>query len=288
MKKLSLLLVSLILSSQVIRAQALSSVTGLRFYEHHSSTINGGADFGSGVNPSQSGYDFVKRAYYPSLKPGGAYTAAELENIDMVEHNGYYGGTANFGFTSGVSTIWGGAIKGNSTTLWMEAPAGFNFTTITKVSDISSVFKVASATKAIAAVKESGIYLAQIRGTKLYVAMRCYNIKNATSSGGKQDVYFDFDYKYGTLSSTGITELKESQRLSVYPNPATNHLMIQNTSEMNLNAKLVSLYGQDVFSFSLDKAANKDLDMSNLSSGLYWLVCQSEDGSTVTEKIIKN
>lgn len=288
MKKLILLSASFMLVNQVSRAQALNSVTGLRFYEHHSSTINGGADFGSGVNPSQSGYDFVKRAYYPSVKMGGAYTAAELENIDMVEHNGYFGGTPNFGFTSGVSTIWGGSIKGNNTTLWMEAPVGFNFTTITKVSDISSVFITTTATKAIAAVKEGGIYLAQIRGTKLYVAMRCYNVKNATSSGGKKDVYFDFDYKYGILSSTSIAELNQGQKVSVYPNPATNHLTIQNTSGMNINVKLVSLYGQDLFSFPLAKSMSKDLDISNLSIGIYWLVCQSEGGLITTEKIIKN
>ncbi len=159
--KRNLLFLSLLGSSLAIHAQSLTAVTGLKLFEHHSSSINNGAPFGSGANGSKSGYDFVTRNYFNSFNPSnfGAYTNGEEANIDMVEHNGRFGNNGKFGFTSGVSTIWNGDIKGNNLTVWMEAPASFNYNTVNNVSQVVAAFNPATATKSIAEVKENQVYL---------------------------------------------------------------------------------------------------------------------------------
>lgn len=140
-------------------AQTLSETYGIRFYEHHSSDMTN-MPIGNGANGSKSGYDFVQRRYFNSFNESsmGAYLNGEEANLDMVEHNGPFGtngASMYLGFTSGVSTIWGGPIKGNGTTRWMKAPAGFDYASITSVSDISAAYNDASASVSVAEVKNN-------------------------------------------------------------------------------------------------------------------------------------
>lgn len=288
--KRNLLFLSLLGSSLVIHAQSLTTVTGLRLYEHHSSSINNGAPFGSGANGSKSAYDFVTRNYYNSFNTAnfGPYTNGEEANIDMVEHNGRFGNNGKFGFTSAVSTIWGGDIKGNNLTVWMEAPASFNYNTVNNVSQVVAAFNASVATKSIAEVKENKVYLGRIRNTNLYVAMRTYNIKNSSGSGGTQDVSFDFDYKYATHTPTGLEDAGILSALSVSPNPATNNIILKNTVQKPLSARIVSAVGQVIRTLSLGKDEIQSVDISNISSGVYFVVCTLDDGRSYTHKFIKN
>jgi len=287
--KRSLLFLSLIGSSMALHAQLLTAVTGLTLFEHHSSSINNNSPFGSDANPSQSGYDFVTRSYYNSFNPTtfGAYTAGEEANIDMVEHNGTYGNQGNFGFTSAVSTIWNGDIKGNNTTLWIEAPASFNYQTVTAVSDIVGAFNTTTATKSIGEAKEGKVYLAKIRNTNLYVAMRCYNVKNAASPGGIKDVSFDFDYKYGTLIPTTTEDIHLEAKLSVYPNPVSGSLNLKNNSNLDVNITVFTPLGQTMGTFALAKNALQTMDMSTMAAGVYYLNCTTADGKIYKHKFVK-
>ena len=287
--KRSLLFLSLLGSSMALHAQLLTAVTGLTLFEHHSSSINNNSPFGSDANPSQSGYDFVNRTYYNSFNPTtfGAYTAGEEVNIDMVEHNGTYGNQGNFGFTSAVSTIWGGDIKGNNTTLWMEAPATFNYQTVTAVSDIVAAFNTTTATKSIAEAKEGKVYLAKIRNTNLYVAMRCYNIRNAATPGGIKDVAFDFDYKYGTFIPTAVGDVQPESWLSIYPNPVANNLQVKNKSNQDINMTVYTPLGKSIRTIHLAKEAAQPIDLSSVSAGIYYLNCTTPDGKTYKHKFLK-
>jgi len=287
--KRSLLFLSLLGSSMALHAQLLTAVTGLTLFEHHSSSINNNSPFGSDANPSQSGYDFVNRTYYNSFNPTtfGAYTAGEEVNIDMVEHNGTYGNQGNFGFTSAVSTIWGGDIKGNNTTLWMEAPATFNYQTVTAVSDIVAAFNTTTATKSIAEAKEGKVYLAKIRNTNLYVAMRCYNIRNAATPGGIKDVAFDFDYKYGTFVPTAVEGVQAESLLSVYPNPVANDFHVKNKSNRDINITVHTPLGKTIGNVNLAKNAVQSIDMGTAAAGIYYLNCTTADGKMYKYKFVK-
>lgn len=281
---------SLLGSSLAIHAQSLNTVTAQRLIEHHSSSVNNGAPFGSGANGSKSGYDFVTRNYYNSFNPTtfGPFTNGEEANIDMVEHNSRFGNNGKFGFTSAISSIWNGDIKGNNQTVWMEAPASFNYNAANNVSQIVAAFNASTATKSIAEVKENQVYLGRIRNTNLYVAMRTYNINNAVPNVSVQDVSFDFDYKYATHNPTGIEDIASESVLSISPNPASGHVVLKNTVQKAFSAKIVSALGQVVRSVSLGKEETQTVDISSMSSGVYFVICTLVDGRSYTHKFIKN
>lgn len=203
MKTLILTITCSVIYMNSLFAQELAEITGVRIYEHHSSSINGGVEFGFGANGAQSGYDFVNNAYYNSFDPDtfSEYADGEEVNIDLVEHNGPFGGIGgDFGFTAGVSTIWGGEVKGNSMTKWILAPDDFNYDLVSDVGDLIEAYDTDAASLEVDYVEDGDVYIGQIRETNLYVVLQVYNVTNiGVEETGVLDVYFDFDYKYGTL-----------------------------------------------------------------------------------------
>src|SRR5690606_3915869 len=187
MKKNILLLTFVLLAGQSSQAQSLTTVTGKNLYEHHSTAIAGPQ---GQPNGTQSGYDSVNNKYVSSYNAStfGPHTDGTDTTIDMVENNGPYGNGQDFGFTSGVSSIWNGDIQGNGTTKWMQAPGSFNYTTATTVSEIETAYNAALATVDVAKASENTVYLARIRNSQLYVAMRTYNVTNKING----NTFFDF------------------------------------------------------------------------------------------------
>jgi len=265
-------------------AQTLTEITNKRLYEHHSSSINNNSEFGEEANGFQSGYDFVNQKYFYSFNKYsfGPYLNGEEANIDMVEHNGPFGNGENFGFTSGVSSIWDGDILGNKSTLWMRAPIGFNYYTTTSVSQLKTAFEFGNPSLSINSV-DTFVYIGKIRGGNMFVALKCYNINNTTQTKGKHDVYFDFDYKYGS-STLGINEFKATSQVKIYPNPASNILNI----ELNQKALLQGFTIVNILGNKMDcKQINdeKSYDISALSSGVYFIV--SNENNQIIGKFIK-
>ncbi|HEU4610360.1 MAG TPA: T9SS type A sorting domain-containing protein [Chitinophagaceae bacterium] len=287
----TLLALSLMASGLAAYAQPLTQITGLRLYEHHSSGMNGGAPFGSSANGAQSGYDFVNRVYYNSFDPQtfGAYTGGQEANIDMVEHNGPFGNGSQFGFTSGVSTIWGGDIKGNGTTKWMEAPASFNYDNANNVTAIRSAYDATVAALSISAVAAGKVYLARIRNSELYVAMRVAEVRNAGGTGGVQDVYFAFDYKYGTYTApTGIDAPELKTGITLFPNPATCLLHLNNKLPEAVTVTIATAYGRQVRSLLLAGNTVRTVDIATLNAGYYFVSYTLADGRSYTQPMIKD
>jgi len=228
MNKFTMLLLGTLVPA-VCLAQATMEKKDVRIYEHHSSDMNDGQPFGVYANGAQSGYDFINHQYYNSFNPStfGAWGEAEVANIDMVEDQGPFGSadfTTPFGFTSGVSSIWGGDIKGNGLTVYAEAPATFNYDSAQDVAYIRDAFP-GSASKAIEAVATGKVYLGKIRDTEMYVAIKITKARNIPSSTipgmSMANAYFDFDYKYGTYEPTGIEKLHKTENaFSIVPNPS--------------------------------------------------------------------
>ena len=250
MKKIiALSIVFGILTFGAAMGQALTETTNLRFWEHHSSDINGGANYGNAANGFQSGYDFVNHTFYSSFNTAstsGAYLNSEEVNIDMVEHNAFFGNGGDFGITSGTSSIWNGNIKGNNISLWVEAQGSFDYTTSYDVLDLKTEYNAGTPNNLINTIQENGVYISKIRGTDLFVAMKCYNVTNLTSTPDGttvENVYFDFDYKYGTLQITnGITEVNKP-KISIYPNPSNNLITVISDTKYE-NVTIHSLEGK--------------------------------------------
>lgn len=282
MKRELLLFTALLSCCTMAQAQPLSTKTALRFYEHHSPLIAGSR----GANGAQSGYDFVNHTYYDSFDPVafGEYKQGEEANIDMVEFRGPFGNPrGNFGFTSGVSDIWGGEIKGNGITKWMPAPAGFSYATITDVKNLSAVYNATVAKVDIGAVTEAAVYIGRIRNTDLYVALRTTNVTNASAG----NYYFDFEYKYGTLSKVSVNDVEGETALSIYPNPGVDNITLANTTQKQLTGKILSTTGQQVLAFSLKTNETRRINVSEMASGIYFITTTTEDGKQHTEKFIK-
>jgi hypothetical protein len=274
-----------------LSAQALTEKTGIRFYEHHSSAMTG-MPMGNGAVGTQSGYDFIEKRYFNSFdaQTMGAYSNGEEANLDMVEHNGPFGtnGASQYlGFTSGVSTIWDGDIKGNGTTRWMAAPVGFNYATVSTVTDLSSAYNPTTASEAIAEVRKDKVYIGKIRGTGMYVAIKCTNTEIASGppNGQTDDVFFDFDYKYGSLA-TGINEVRNSA-VSVYPNPSNDYISVNlNNGQEVQSLKISSLLGEELLQVNQPGSQSK-MDISTLPSGLYLLSVATADGRTLVKSVLK-
>jgi hypothetical protein len=268
-------------------AQSVTEVTAIRLYEHHSTDMTD-QPLGSGADGSKSGYDFVQRRYFDSFDPGtptGEYANGEEANIDMVEHNGPFGNGSSFlGFTSGVSSIWNGEIKGNGTTRWMKAPSNFDYAGINSVTQISSAYNASQASIEVANVQNNDVYIGKIRGGSLFVVIKCYNVKPAPQSQGTMaSIYFDFDYKYGTLA-TGLNEI-EGNTINIYPNPANDRIVVNLQKNGQLSTvKVVSLTGAVVLQPAM---VNNSIDISTLSKGFYFLEIETVSGERMVKRLIK-
>lgn len=102
-----------------------------------------------------------------------------------------------------------------------------------------------------------------------------------TAFGGSTDGTVTFTQEK-VSSSTSIYE-EEQAALSVYPNPASNVLNINNNFSGTIEVAIYNINGRKVlYSSSVDKS----LDISVLSPGIYNLVISAED-SMFTSKFIK-
>jgi PKD repeat protein len=206
-KIISTLLVLFIFNSAVIISQPLTLITGKRIYEHHSSSINGNNYYGIYANGFQSGYDFLNNIYKNTT------TSSDHADMDLVETNGIFGNGYNYknvGFTSGVSVIWQGAIYGNGATKYCLAPTTFNFDIAAQVSDLKAIYNSVTASTTVDVPQKGRTYIALVplANAVRYVAIKITNTLGLTDQQAQDmadkkniyaDVYFDFDYKYGTI-----------------------------------------------------------------------------------------
>lgn len=262
-----------------IHSQTVKEVKGLRFYEHHSSDMTG-APFGNGADGSKSGYNFVSNQYYWSFDQNtfGAYANGEENNIDMVEHNGPFGTNgASFylGFTSGISTIWGGSIKGNSTTKWHKLENGlaiYNAATVN--ADISNQYNSTKATLAIAEVKTEEVYIGRIRQSNLYVMLKCTKVQIPAGppNGGNDNVYFEFDYKY-TANANAVPEVKE-EAYKAYPNPANNTIVFTGGPAIT-QVSVTDITGKEI---DIQNIAGNTISTAEWKEGLYVVSFKNTEG----------
>lgn len=84
-----------------------------------------------------------------------------------------------------------------------------------------------------------------------------------------------------------IDEVENSKKISIYPNPVTNNLTIENPFTGNVQLKVVNNIGQVVLNQNYNTASTR-LNVSTLSKGIYFLNITSEDFRAQSIKFIKN
>uniref|UniRef100_UPI003563EF0E alpha-amylase family glycosyl hydrolase n=1 Tax=Labilibaculum sp. TaxID=2060723 RepID=UPI003563EF0E len=85
--------------------------------------------------------------------------------------------------------------------------------------------------------------------------------------------------------STGIDDLADEEEIQMYPNPVRDILYLQNLEEVK-TLKITNFSGQIISEINIEDES-KNLDLNGISSGIYILVFELEDGSTISKKIIK-
>ncbi len=99
--------------------------------------------------------------------------------------------------------------------------------------------------------------------------------------------YLAANFVYSEDCILGVSE-NNSSTYSIHPNPAQNELFItaQNTTQ-NLKIKIFNIEGKLLSTQTLEVANKTSIDVSSLTSGMYFLNIEDENGNTTIKKFIK-
>lgn len=84
-----------------------------------------------------------------------------------------------------------------------------------------------------------------------------------------------------------VNPVNEVATFSVFPNPSTNNITITSSNSSTINGiEMVDINGRTVKSLKLDNLTSTDVNISDLSQGIYVVKISSENGS-VSQKVVK-
>lgn len=87
---------------------------------------------------------------------------------------------------------------------------------------------------------------------------------------------------YDAKGATGIHEIEASKELKMYPNPATDNVLIENIT--NYNLKQIAVYnviGQKIYDKKADSKSKHNIDVSKFVSGIYTVRIETSEGTAV-------
>ncbi|WP_163707202.1 LamG-like jellyroll fold domain-containing protein [Mangrovibacterium lignilyticum] len=96
---------------------------------------------------------------------------------------------------------------------------------------------------------------------------------------------------YGDLTTDVFDQIMEESDLSVWPNPANSILHVtysEFSKRDSATLQLFNMNGSVVTNMNIKPSSNADLDVSNLSSGVYMLQLTTSEGSITKKVIIKH
>jgi len=109
----------------------------------------------------------------------------------------------------------------------------------------------------------------------------CQSVIEATSSG-----YLTSRMTMSVLDNYGIEEVDLSKAVSIFPNPCTGKFILSNTSDKKIQAVIMyDLSGNAIIDLQEGDLSNKEIDVTSLPAGIYFLRVFAE-GKVVTSKLI--
>ena len=134
---------------------------------------------------------------------------------------------------------------------------------------------------------------------------------NGLENNGDYDVYgrFGISWAYGNTLETrledwldpigtgqttidalqnalSIEDIETAGRLDIFPNPASEYIMVMNTQYPNLSFQFFDVLGRDVLAGSVSNSENR-IDITSVQEGMYFLQLTDEDTrNRITKKII--
>ncbi len=117
----------------------------------------------------------------------------------------------------------------------------------------------------------------------------CLMVDDVVAAQNNQFPYSEWNVMaiYSEDCTAGLNDNKVAT-YSIHPNPAKNELFItaQNTAG-NLKVKIFNIEGKLLSTHNLEVANQTSIDVSSLTSGIYFLNIEDENGNTTTKKFIK-
>lgn len=107
---------------------------------------------------------------------------------------------------------------------------------------------------------------------RFYIVGRTYNGNDAINSSAVVAVK--------VAAPNSVKEVAGTRKLSIYPNPVSGILHMESI-EGNMQV-------QDISGRTIISARGKDIDVSLLSSGMYFIRCTTQDGTAYTGQFVKN
>jgi hypothetical protein len=109
-------------------------------------------------------------------------------------------------------------------------------------------------------------------------AISTYTFENVQANGTIEVV---FKNKVGIATITN-----DELQITVYPNPTTGQLTINNEQLTINNVEIFDFYGKNILSQTINRTPQTTVDISHLPSGIYFLQIHTEKG-TVNKKVVK-
>ncbi|MDR0681083.1 MAG: T9SS type A sorting domain-containing protein [Dysgonamonadaceae bacterium] len=109
------------------------------------------------------------------------------------------------------------------------------------------------------------------------------------SSGGGLDVTKTFEYIVGANcdGANGNIKIDAGQKISIYPNPATDKIILKSVTEIS-EIMIINVLGRTVKSITDINSNEHTIDISAIPSGNYIVIVKTSDGKLTTTKIIKH
>lgn len=87
-------------------------------------------------------------------------------------------------------------------------------------------------------------------------------------------------------NALGISDLEITGRLDVFPNPASDYIMVMNSQYPNLSYRFYDILGKEVLSGNVSNSENQ-ISVARMEQGMYFLYLIDEDTqNSITKKII--
>jgi uncharacterized protein (TIGR02145 family) len=86
--------------------------------------------------------------------------------------------------------------------------------------------------------------------------------------------------------AVGVNELKENSSITIYPNPVSDVLIIDQLNEDFKSVRIFNILGEEVLQNSLLQK-NNTIHVKALPNGVYVVVLSGKNGKTVQQKLIK-
>lgn len=87
-------------------------------------------------------------------------------------------------------------------------------------------------------------------------------------------------------NALSVTDIEVTSRLDIYPNPASEYIMVMNTQFPSLTYRFYDVMGREVQSGNVSNSENR-IDVAGMQEGIYFLHLLDEDSQNdVTKKII--